>query len=56
VSCIPAFYYKKSFRYENEKLEIIPPNAPTIRLAPGLVNKPQDAPIMTPPAKVAFSI
>jgi len=40
--------------YEYPKLEMIPPKAPTIRHAPGLVIIPAEAPIITPPAKVAF--
>jgi len=53
---MPSFYLKISCKYENEKLEITPPKAPTTKLAPGFVNKLQDAPIITPPANVAFSM
>jgi len=35
---------------------VIPPKAPIIKLAPGFVNNPAEAPIITPPANVAFSI
>lgn len=36
-------------------MEIIPPINPISRAPPGLRSKPDAAPIMTPPAKVALS-
>lgn len=35
---------------------MIPPIIPRTKLAAGLVMRPADAPIMTPPANVAFKI
>jgi hypothetical protein len=38
------------------KVEIIPVNKPTVKLAAGFVKSPEGAPITTPPAKVALSM
>jgi hypothetical protein len=38
------------------KVDTMPVSNPTVKLAAGFVKSPEEAPITTPPAKVAFSM
>lgn len=56
VSFNPIFYSRKDVSFIKQKVEIIPPKNPIVKLAAGLTARPLTAPIMTPPANVAFKI